>query len=150
MRIIFNLKRKVGANELLPNYFKKREAPLFFEHQIRYANGKCFNLGCQARIPKYSTPMNQQHLNPWEQPDEVLEEISHSHELVVWNDDENTFDWVIESLIDICNHTFEQAEQCSLIIHHKGKYAVRSGAYEQLKPMKGGLIDRGINATIEN
>jgi ATP-dependent Clp protease adaptor protein ClpS len=86
---------------------------------------------------------------------ELLEEIdvetviSKSHKLIIHNDDVNSFDWVIETLIDICGHTYEQAEQCSLLIHYKGKYAVKTGNFESLKPMKDGICDRGINATIE-
>ncbi len=94
--------------------------------------------------------MNQPHFNPREKTEEVVEDLSQSRHLIVWNDDENTFDWVIESLMDICNHTFEQAEQCSLIIHYKGKYAVKTGAYDFLRPMRNGLVDRGINATIDD
>jgi ATP-dependent Clp protease adaptor protein ClpS len=69
--------------------------------------------------------------------------------LVCWNDDINTFEWVIESLIDICGHTKEQAEQCAIIIDSKGKYAVKEGSYEVLKPMCDAITDRGINATVE-
>ena len=70
-------------------------------------------------------------------------------ELVVFNDDFNTFDWVIESFIDICNHSFEQAEQLSLLVHFKGRATVKSGPMRLVKPMKDGLIDRGISAVIE-
>lgn len=69
--------------------------------------------------------------------------------LIVWNDEVNTFDWVIQTLIDICRHSHEQAEQCAFIIHFKGKYAVKNGDYETLKPMCDAITDRGINATIE-
>ena len=69
--------------------------------------------------------------------------------LVVWNDEVNTFEWVIETLIDICHHTFEQAEQCAYIIHFQGKYAVKQGSYEELKPMCDAITDRGIGATVE-
>lgn len=70
------------------------------------------------------------------------------HELIVWNDDVNTFDWVIESLIDVCGHTEHQAEQCALIIHHKGKYAVQKGSFDFLRPKAEALIGRDIQATI--
>ena len=70
--------------------------------------------------------------------------------LIVWNDDVNTFDWVITALMEICQHTAEQAEQCALFIHFKGKYAVKQGIYEKLRPMCEGLLDRGISATIES
>jgi ATP-dependent Clp protease adaptor protein ClpS len=72
-----------------------------------------------------------------------------SHKIIVWNDDVNTFDWVIDSLMDICCHTRTQAEQCALIIHHAGKYAVKEGDFEVLRPQAEALIERGINATIE-
>lgn len=71
------------------------------------------------------------------------------HHIIVWNDDVNTFDWVIESLISICNHTEEQAEQCAMFIHYKGKYAVKRGNFDTLRPQCEALIDRGINATID-
>lgn len=71
------------------------------------------------------------------------------YSLIVWNDDVNTFDWVIETLIEICNHTQEQAEQCAMLIHFKGKYAVKQGEYETLKPMCDAITERGIGATIE-
>ena len=80
--------------------------------------------------------------------EELIDEITGAR-LVVHNDDVNTFEWVIESLVDICRHTLEQAEQCAYIIHHKGKYAVQQGAKLVLKPMREQLVDRGINATIE-
>lgn len=69
--------------------------------------------------------------------------------LIVWNDDVNTFEWVIETLVDICGHSTEQAEQCAIIIDSKGKYAVKQGSYETLKPMCDAITERGINATIE-
>ena len=71
------------------------------------------------------------------------------HNLIVWNDHVNTFDWVIESLIDICGHETVQAEQCALIIHHNGKCGVKKGSFEYLRPQAEGLIDRGIQATID-
>lgn len=70
-------------------------------------------------------------------------------QLIVWNDDVNTFDWVIESLMEICGHRQEQAEQCALLVHFKGKCAVKEGSLEDLKPMCSGLLDRGISATLE-
>ena len=80
---------------------------------------------------------------------ESVEETKEENKIVVHNDDHNTFDWVIECLVDVCKHTFTQAEQCSYIIHFKGKYAVKHGSMEKLKPMKDALCDRGLNATIE-
>ena len=71
------------------------------------------------------------------------------YQLVVWNDEVNTFQWVIETLIEVCGHTAEQAEQSAMIIHTKGKYAVKEGAYNVLKPMRDTIVERGINATVE-
>jgi ATP-dependent Clp protease adaptor protein ClpS len=78
-----------------------------------------------------------------------LTDVNHTFNLIVWNDNVNTFEWVIETLVEICNHTHEQAEQCALIIHFHGKYAVKQGSYETLKPMREAITERGINATIE-
>ncbi|WNJ19561.1 ATP-dependent Clp protease adaptor ClpS [Pontibacter sp. G13] len=69
--------------------------------------------------------------------------------LIVWNDEINTFDWVIQSLVEICGHTIDQAEQCTMIIHLKGKYAVKKGPRFKMEPMREGLSDRGIGATVE-
>lgn len=69
--------------------------------------------------------------------------------LIVHNDDVNSFEWVIDSLVEICKHTPEQAEQCAFIIHFKGKYAVQQGTRSLLAPMREQLTDRGINATLE-
>jgi ATP-dependent Clp protease adaptor protein ClpS len=69
--------------------------------------------------------------------------------LIVWNDEVNTFDWVIETLVDVCGHSHQQAEQCAVIIDSKGKYAVKEGSYEILKPQCDAITERGIGATIE-
>jgi len=69
--------------------------------------------------------------------------------LIVWNDEVNTFEWVIETLIEICGHSEEQAEQCAMIIHTKGQYAVKEGSYDALKPICDAITERGIGATIE-
>jgi len=69
--------------------------------------------------------------------------------LVVWNDDVNTFEWVIETLMEVCGHSHEQAEQCAYIIHFQGKYAVKNGSYDDLKPLCDAITERGINATVE-
>ncbi len=84
-----------------------------------------------------------------EQDTDLLTETAPYYSLVVWNDDVNTFDWVIEALIEICQHTQEQAEQCALFIHTKGKYAVKNGSYEVLKPQCDAITERKIGATIE-
>jgi len=69
--------------------------------------------------------------------------------LIVWNDEVNTFEWVIETLVEVCGQSIEQAEQCAMIIHTKGKYAVKRGSYEELKPLCDAITDRGIGATVE-
>ncbi len=69
--------------------------------------------------------------------------------LIVWNDEVNTFEWVIETLVEVCGHSYEQAEQCSYFIHFRGKYAVKEGSYDDLKPQCDAITDRGINATVE-
>lgn len=69
--------------------------------------------------------------------------------LIVWNDDVNTFEWVIDTLMEVCGHSHEQAEQCSYFIHYKGKYAVKNGSYEDLKPQCDAITERGISATVE-
>ncbi|MDQ6842856.1 MAG: ATP-dependent Clp protease adaptor ClpS [Bacteroidota bacterium] len=80
---------------------------------------------------------------------DLLLEHDHQCQLIVWNDDVTTFEWVITTLIEVCNHSTEQAEQCAMIIHTKGKYAVKEGSYEVLKPMCDAITERGIGATVE-
>lgn len=80
---------------------------------------------------------------------EVMVDEEHPFHLIVWNDDVNTFEWVIETLMEICKHSHEQAEQCAYLIHYKGKYSVKEGQYEDLKPMCDAITERGINATVE-
>lgn len=79
----------------------------------------------------------------------VLTDIEEPCNLIVWNDEVNTFQWVIETLMEVCGHSYEQAEQCSYIIHFQGKYAVKKGAYDDLKPMCDAITGRGIGATVE-
>lgn len=77
--------------------------------------------------------------------DELLEQ---EHELVVFNDDYNTFDHVIDTLIKVCEHTAEQAEQCTILIHYKGKATVKFGNFDKLRPMRDAICERGISAKI--
>ena len=79
-----------------------------------------------------------------------LEDIGKKSELIVFNDDFNTFDWVIKCFIEICEHTYEQAEQSALIVHFKGKATVRTAPMEVLKPMKDALVERGLSAVIDS
>jgi ATP-dependent Clp protease adaptor protein ClpS len=69
--------------------------------------------------------------------------------LILYNDDHNSFDWVIQCLMEVCDHTHVQSEQLSLIIHFKGKATVKTGTMEVLQPMKDTLIERGLSAVIE-
>jgi ATP-dependent Clp protease adaptor protein ClpS len=69
--------------------------------------------------------------------------------LIVYNDDVNTFEFIIDSLIVVCKHEREQAEQCTHIIHYKGKCAVKVGSFRKLQPLCEALADRGISAVIE-
>lgn len=87
----------------------------------------------------------------WQEQTEIETDVltESIHNIIVWNDDVNTFDWVIESLMAICDHSPEQAEQCAMLIHYKGKYAVKSGDFNTLRPQCEALIDRGISATID-
>ncbi|MCU0451494.1 MAG: ATP-dependent Clp protease adaptor ClpS [Bernardetiaceae bacterium] len=94
-------------------------------------------------------------MKPFENPNiEVLEleelDIDQllEKQLVVLNDDHNTFEHVIEALVQVCGLSAEQAEQCTLIIHYKGKYAVKHGSQEELKPMRDAITERGIGAVI--
>ena len=80
---------------------------------------------------------------------DLLTDIDNLCQLVVWNDEVNSFEWVIATLILVCGHSTEQAEQCAMIIHTKGKYAVKEGSYEFLKPMCDAITERSIRATIE-
>jgi ATP-dependent Clp protease adaptor protein ClpS len=70
------------------------------------------------------------------------------HEIVLFNDEHNTFDHVIETLIYACDHTPEQAEQCSILVHYKGKCTVKTGSYNDLKPRCSKLLDAGLSAEI--
>lgn len=77
------------------------------------------------------------------------EEMIPQHDLIIYNDDVNTFDFVIETLIKICGHEAVQAEQCAYIIHHNGKCSVKRGTIEALEPKCIALLDRGLSAKIE-
>ena len=78
----------------------------------------------------------------------VLEAIGINNEIVLYNDDVNTFDHVIETLIRVCDHTSEQAEQCAILVHYKGKCTVKTGSYDELKPQCTQLLEAGLSAEI--
>jgi len=79
---------------------------------------------------------------------DILEKEIFQHEIVLHNDDVNTFDHVIESLIDVCDHTFVQAEQCATLVHYKGKCTVKSGEYKDLEPRCSKLLQLGLSAEL--
>lgn len=78
----------------------------------------------------------------------LLEETDENNKLVLHNDDFNTFDFVINCLIEICKHTLEQAEQCTILVHYKGKCTVKTGSLELLKPMHQQLLERGLTSEV--
>ncbi len=78
----------------------------------------------------------------------TLEDIQKNNEIVLYNDDVNTFDHVIQTLIYACDHTAEQAEQCSIIVHYKGKCTVKTGNFDDLKPRCSKLLQAGLSAEI--
>jgi ATP-dependent Clp protease adaptor protein ClpS len=78
----------------------------------------------------------------------VKELLGLNNEIIVYNDDVNTFDHVIETLIRVCEHAPEQAEQCSLIIHYNGKCTVKTGPYDKLKPQCNKLLAAGLSAEL--
>ena len=82
--------------------------------------------------------------------EDVLAEVVLSDEwhIVLFNDNHNTFDHVIETLVATCNHSYEQAEQCSILVHYKGKCSVKTGPYSDLKPRCSKLLEAGLSAEI--
>ncbi|MDG1327747.1 MAG: ATP-dependent Clp protease adaptor ClpS [Flavobacteriaceae bacterium] len=79
---------------------------------------------------------------------DLAELKANEYQIVLFNDDVNTFDHVVETLIRVCDHTPEQAEQCSIIVHYKGKCAVKTGSYEELKPRCTQLLQADLSAEI--
>ena len=79
---------------------------------------------------------------------EVKEGLASNNEIVLYNDDVNTFDHVIDTLIRVCSHTSEQAEQCAIIVHYKGKCTVKTGEYKELRPQCSQLLEAGLSAEI--
>lgn len=79
----------------------------------------------------------------------VEEQVKNENQIVLFNDDVNTFDHVIDMLIHACDHVPEQAEQCAIIVHYKGKCTVKTGAFEDLKPRCSMLLEAGLSAEIQ-
>ncbi len=93
------------------------------------------------------------YFNYVEDEDVLIDDLETGYDdpsqLVIYNDDVNTFEWVIQCLMEICGHPFEQSEQLSILIHFKGKAIVKTAPFEALKPLKEALVDRGLSAVIE-
>ncbi len=79
----------------------------------------------------------------------IKEDSGSKHELILFNDDVNTFDFVIDALVQICGHTLEQAEQCTVLVHYKGKCVVKTGAKKTLLPLMKSLQNLGLTASIK-
>ena len=79
----------------------------------------------------------------------VQEKAEQLKDLILYNDDVNTFDFVIETLVEVCKQNPLQAEQCAFIVHNNGKCGVKRGSYEDLKPMCQALLDKGLSAVID-
>jgi ATP-dependent Clp protease adaptor protein ClpS len=80
---------------------------------------------------------------------QIDEGLGTERNLILHNDDVHSFDYVIETLVEICEMDLVQAEQCTYLVHYKGKCDVKKGAYGYLNPYRQGLIDKGLNATID-
>lgn len=89
-----------------------------------------------------------QHKEQENQDEDVLVASEREHEIILYNDDVNTFDHVIKTLIAVCEHTPQQAEQCAMIVHYNGKCVVKSGSYKELEPKCTRLLDAGLSAEI--
>lgn len=79
---------------------------------------------------------------------DISELLNSDSEIVLYNDDVNTFDHVIETLVKVCKHTSEQAEQCAILVHYKGKCTVKTGEFKKLKPLCLQLLDAGLSAEL--
>lgn len=93
--------------------------------------------------------MNKKHTDPFELLLELEEKVENDRNIVLYNDDVNTFDFVIETLVKVCKHETLQAEQCAYIVHYNGKCAVKQGSFKQLKPLCSAMLERGLTAEIE-
>jgi len=80
--------------------------------------------------------------------EDILTENVEKHEIILYNDDVNTFQHVIETLVKVCKHTYEQAEQCAYIVHFSGKCVVKTGSLEELVPICSSLLEAGLSAEI--
>lgn len=94
--------------------------------------------------------MSNHHFDKPDKDSNLQEKMERTHSLILYNDDHNEYDFVVECLIDICKHAKYQAEQCTLIAHHNGKCDVKKGNLTTLDEMRNGLIIKGLNAEIVN
>lgn len=100
-------------------------------------------------MEKYFTNAQRQFDTQQEVLVEVEEQQVAEKIIVLYNDEFNTFEFVIESLIEVCGHDTLQAEQCTYLVHYKGKCAVKKGTYEELEPICTALLERSLTAQIE-
>jgi len=97
----------------------------------------------------------KKYFSHWQTEIDVEEDINlllnpeKENKLILHNDDHNTFDWVIETLVDVCKHSSEQAEQCAYIVHYRGKCQVKHGSKGTIERMHRSLVQRGLTATVE-
>lgn len=94
--------------------------------------------------------MNTQYNEEVDELVEVITSVGEISHLIVYNDDYNTFEWVIQCFMEVCNHSSEQAEQLSMIVHYKGKATVKTAAFDVVMPMKDALVERGLSAVVES
>jgi len=124
---------------------------------VLFDNNQITNIEYQKHN-RFSTINKKSHMKIFNGLTEELEEVAVAEQdtntgdpayLIVHNDDHNSFDWVIESFVDVLDHTATQAEQLSMIIHFKGKATVKTAPMSVLKPRREALVDRGLSAVIE-
>tara|TARA_Y100000768_G_C23767904_1_gene581830 strand:- start:264 stop:545 length:282 start_codon:yes stop_codon:yes gene_type:complete len=89
----------------------------------------------------------KEKINPSLDEDVLIKDVE-KHQIILYNDDVNTFQHVIETLVKVCKHTYQQAEQCAYIVHFSGKCVVKTGSIEELVPICSALLDAGLSAEI--
>ncbi len=108
---------------------------------------------CCLHFPKFTifALLNNLDMSSVETEELVLEDVAavDTSKLVLHNDEVNTFDFVIDALMQVCGHERIQAEQCTLLVHYKGKCDVKNGEFSKLEPMCIALLDRGLSAEIQ-
>ena len=89
----------------------------------------------------------KEKINPSLDEDVLIKNVE-KHQIILYNDDVNTFQHVIETLVKVCKHTYQQAEQCAYIVHFSGKCVVKTGSLDELVPICSALLDAGLSAEI--